>query len=295
LAALAEQIRREHAAAEAAWRESVRHALRCGELLIQARAKLVHGQWQSWCRQNLKIAARTIRLYCQLASLPPAERQRVATLPLREALKVPTSGPSFEYWTPAEWIAPVRQVLGSIDLDPASCSEANKAVGKLTHRRVLARILPPCCHIEFTTLSRFRSDSPRFSLRLSLVTATISSLESAHEHPEKARGRERVGAANRAVRRHTPPWSGSHQEQARTPVAAQAQLAQRGALLAAMCEHVETQWVLGKQVDLSLYGYLVSTQRRVLTSIGLERRAKLVNGRSKIDQLITAVQEAVPE
>jgi hypothetical protein len=81
----------------------------------------------------------------------------------------------------------------------------------------------------------------------------------------------------------------------KTPSTAQSQLAQRGALLAAMCEHFETEWIAGKQVDLGLYGYLTNVQRRVLTSIGLERRARDINGRSKIDLLIDAVERAVPE
>jgi DNA N-6-adenine-methyltransferase (Dam) len=130
LAALAEQIQCEHAAAEQAWKESVRHAIKCGELLVRAKAKLAHGQWQPWCRKQLKIAARTIRLYCQLASLPPEERQRVATLPLREALKHKLAAkPSFEYWTDERYVEAARKVLGHIDLDPASCDEANKTVG----------------------------------------------------------------------------------------------------------------------------------------------------------------------
>jgi len=33
-----------------------------------------------------------------------------------------------EWWTPAKYIEAVREVMGEIDLDPASCSEANKTV-----------------------------------------------------------------------------------------------------------------------------------------------------------------------
>jgi hypothetical protein len=128
LAALAEQIKREHAAAEQAWKESVRHAIRCGELLLQAKAKLEHGQWQPWLRKHVKFAARTARDYMALASLSDEERRHVATLPLWQALKVNRPGPSVEYHTPARWIAPVRQVLGSITLDPASCEQANRTV-----------------------------------------------------------------------------------------------------------------------------------------------------------------------
>jgi len=33
-----------------------------------------------------------------------------------------------EWWTPEEYIVSVRKVLGNIDLDPASCEEANKTI-----------------------------------------------------------------------------------------------------------------------------------------------------------------------
>jgi len=60
----------------------------------------------------------------------------------------------------------------------------------------------------------------------------------------------------------------------RSPSTAEAQLAQRAALLSAMCEDLETRWVAGEPVDLSAYTQLTNALRRLLTTIGLRRQPK---------------------
>jgi hypothetical protein len=64
----------------------------------------------------------------QLASLAPAKRQRVAEMPLREALRTLGSGSSSlevmgssaspEWYTPPHVVERAHEVLGEIDLDP---------------------------------------------------------------------------------------------------------------------------------------------------------------------------------
>ena len=56
----------------------------------------------------------------QIARLPEeAQRSRVAAI---------FSSKSVEWYTPAEYVGAAREVMGGIDLDPASCEEANKTV-----------------------------------------------------------------------------------------------------------------------------------------------------------------------
>ncbi len=52
------------------------------------------------------------------------------------------------------------------------------------------------------------------------------------------------------------------------------QLVQRAAVLGTFIESCEAQWLSGEQVDLAEYLAAINSQRRVLATIGLERRAR---------------------
>jgi hypothetical protein len=55
------------------------------------------------------------------------------------------------------------------------------------------------------------------------------------------------------------------------------QLIQRAAVLGAMIESNEAAWLSGDVVDLSNYFAALNTQRRILVTLGLERRSKDVS------------------
>jgi hypothetical protein len=67
LADLAARIRAEHESISTALKDSVRHAISAGELLIEAKAQLGHGQWLPWLKDHCEIADRTARLYMRVA------------------------------------------------------------------------------------------------------------------------------------------------------------------------------------------------------------------------------------
>lgn len=52
LATVAQQIAAEHQACSTAGRQSLSHAMRCGDLLLQAKAECPHGTWQTWLADN---------------------------------------------------------------------------------------------------------------------------------------------------------------------------------------------------------------------------------------------------
>ena len=66
--AQAHAINAEHAQAEAAFREGLIHAVRAGELLLQAKSHLAHGEWLRWLNTNVGFSVRTARAYMRVAS-----------------------------------------------------------------------------------------------------------------------------------------------------------------------------------------------------------------------------------
>jgi len=86
---LAARIRIEHEAVSTALKDSVRHAIVAGELLVEAKAQLKHGQWLPWLADHCTISERTAQLYMRVAKnreeVEKQIRNGVADLSLNEA------------------------------------------------------------------------------------------------------------------------------------------------------------------------------------------------------------------
>lgn len=81
---LAARIKAEHEATES----SVQHAIRAGELLLEAKVLVKHGEWLPWLKQHCSISERTAQLYMRCAKQKDvivANTQDVADLTLNEA------------------------------------------------------------------------------------------------------------------------------------------------------------------------------------------------------------------
>jgi Protein of unknown function (DUF3102) len=92
LAELAAGIKRQHEACQAAIKSGLEHAFACGSLLNQAKAKLGHGKWLPWLRQECpKIKTRTAQACMRLAAHRPeieaaAKNATIAHLTINAAL-----------------------------------------------------------------------------------------------------------------------------------------------------------------------------------------------------------------
>ncbi len=86
LTTIAADITNEHKAAQRCASQAVAHAIRAGELLIEAKAALSHGEFGPWLAANVTFSDRTARGYMRLAGMDETKRQRVADMSLRGAL-----------------------------------------------------------------------------------------------------------------------------------------------------------------------------------------------------------------
>jgi hypothetical protein len=66
LAELRERLKDEHAAVAKALKTSLKHALTAGDILIEAKAQLEHGQWLPWLK-SCGLSERTTQRYIRLA------------------------------------------------------------------------------------------------------------------------------------------------------------------------------------------------------------------------------------
>ena len=114
-------------------RRTVEESHAAGSILVQIKARLEHGEWLPWLEKEgvtKDTSARLIRLstldISQLAKFDSV-RAALASMPKTNAFKQHYSG-EIEYYSPRHVVDAAREVLGAIDLDPASCEEGNTVV-----------------------------------------------------------------------------------------------------------------------------------------------------------------------
>jgi hypothetical protein len=90
LADLAERIKVEHRATDIALKESVEHAMKAGDLLLEAKAQVPHGQWLPWLSDRCEISERTAQLYMRIAknrsTIETQIRNGVADMSINQAV-----------------------------------------------------------------------------------------------------------------------------------------------------------------------------------------------------------------
>ena len=184
---LAQAIAQEHQAAVGAARSAVKHALKCGELLLEAKATIGHGGWLAWVETNCTFGQRTAQGYMRLARelprLDEANAQRVADLSLRDALAaVATDTRNIASLPPLAAEQALKEAKGdrlrsavSRQLTADKIRRARPAEPPVYETVVVGQFAPP---LEFTSRGW---PAWRLGLRLDLIAAVRSAI---NEWPE---------------------------------------------------------------------------------------------------------------
>jgi hypothetical protein len=143
-ASLIPRIEAAHLATRDAVLNAVARAVECGHLLLEAKAKVGHGNWIPWIEKNLSLSVRQVQKYMRLAEHLDPNAPWGTHLTINEALaeisekweppsatvtslhpsepshvmRVTTSSASPEWCTPTHIVERVTATLGEIDLDP---------------------------------------------------------------------------------------------------------------------------------------------------------------------------------
>jgi hypothetical protein len=119
---LARRVRSEHNAAEAALRTGVRHAMACGDLLLQAKAALGHGRFLPWLKES-GVPERAAQRYTRLAKHRDrleAKSVSVSDLSVTEALRLLAKPLAPE---PVKWTGTNIDVFASMRAEIAALAE----------------------------------------------------------------------------------------------------------------------------------------------------------------------------
>lgn len=147
---LVASINEAHSACCQAAGDALNHAMRCGDLLSEAKLGCQHGSWLTWLTENFDGSPRTARLYMQLSvnrDKIESKRQDLAVLGVEQAMQlvatprlesngtvhVSQNTGAQEWYTPPDIIDAARACLGGIDLDPASSDAAQQTVQATTY------------------------------------------------------------------------------------------------------------------------------------------------------------------
>lgn len=130
LPVLAASINAEHDECLAAMRQSLSHALAAGDMLVEAKSLVAHGEWLPWLADNCAIPKRTAQLYMRLAKhreLIEEKSADVALLTIQAAVELIDRKPTL-----AERLDDIESAIVALEAELADCLECQKQLDPVT-------------------------------------------------------------------------------------------------------------------------------------------------------------------
>jgi hypothetical protein len=130
LPVLAASINTEHDDCLAAMQQSLSHALAAGNMLVEAKSLVAHGEWLPWLADNCAIPKRTAQLYMRLAKhreLIEAKSADVALLTIQAAVELIDRKPTL-----AERLDDIEAAIEVLEAILADCRYCRKQLDRVT-------------------------------------------------------------------------------------------------------------------------------------------------------------------
>lgn len=130
LPVLAASINAEHDHCVAAMQKSLAHALAAGDMLIEAKGLVAHGEWLPWLADNCGIPKRTAQLYMRLAKhreVIEAKSADVALLTIQAAVELIDRKPTL-----AERLDDIEAAVVTLEAELADCADCRKQLDPVT-------------------------------------------------------------------------------------------------------------------------------------------------------------------
>ncbi len=144
---LAHEINTEHGQVETYKHNTIKHAIRCGELLLEMKQRVGHGNWLAWVGEHFEASERTARNYMEIAksaavadlsddtTMRSALRALASRSQCKDATPEPKNGQASKM--PANGRVPVED---DARISSAEVLEAPRAGLGNTHRRTWASV-----------------------------------------------------------------------------------------------------------------------------------------------------------
>lgn len=135
----ADAINKEHRLARESAETAVDHAIRCGQLLVEKKKSVPHGEWIPWIEEHCDFSHNRASRYMKAANialaqhLDGAEKLALSREIWGHTNHLAQGTGENEWYTPKEYVEAARKVLGSIELDPASSDKAQETVQAERH------------------------------------------------------------------------------------------------------------------------------------------------------------------
>lgn len=105
---------------EAGDNAGIEHYRRAGEMLLEAKEQVVHGEWKGWVARNFPHRdMRTVQRYMKLAEVATKNDERVVFKSVRQAVD-PGSGRG------TRWYEPVKQMASRVNVESLAKEQQNR-------------------------------------------------------------------------------------------------------------------------------------------------------------------------